>query len=260
MSAVAERGRFVWYDLVTRDPARSIDFYTKVMGWGTQQWEMPGGGAPYTMWAAGDTPIGGVTPPEPDAAADAPSFWLAYVSVPDVQKTALEITGLGGRILQPLHSIPSVGTFTTFADPQGAVIAAFTPENSSPESPEPRLGEIVWHELMTTERERAFEYYQPLFGWDRIHDVDLGPMGTYMIYGRNGRALGGMYDRPPEMPMPPHWSFYVYVDDTVAALERVKANGGMVLNGPTDVPGSTVAQCLDPLGAPFGLSAATKSA
>ena len=59
MSDTSPRGRFVWYDLLTTDPDGATDFYTKVAGWGTQ--DFPGSGAkPYTMWTTHDTPIGGV--------------------------------------------------------------------------------------------------------------------------------------------------------------------------------------------------------
>ncbi|MEJ2547342.1 MAG: VOC family protein, partial [Gemmatimonadota bacterium] len=61
--------------------------------------------------------------------------------------------------------------------------------------------------------------------------------------------------RPPEMPIGA-WIFYVRVDDIEAAVERVKAAGGQVLNGPMEVPGGDrVAQCQDPQGAVFALHA-----
>ena len=40
-------GRFVWYDLMTTDLDAAQAFYTKVIGWGTKQWDGP---MPYTMW------------------------------------------------------------------------------------------------------------------------------------------------------------------------------------------------------------------
>jgi predicted enzyme related to lactoylglutathione lyase len=61
------------------------------------------------------------------------------------------------------------------------------------------------------------------------------------------------------MTAPPHWLYYVKVDDLDAALERVKERGGQVLNGPMDVPGGDrVAQCLDPQGAAFALHGSKK--
>ena len=41
MSDAKPRGRFVWFDLMTTDPAKAVEFYTKVVGWGTTQWEGP---------------------------------------------------------------------------------------------------------------------------------------------------------------------------------------------------------------------------
>ena len=36
------RGRFVWYELMTTDMEAAKAFYTKVVGWGTQDTPMPG--------------------------------------------------------------------------------------------------------------------------------------------------------------------------------------------------------------------------
>jgi predicted enzyme related to lactoylglutathione lyase len=33
MSDTSPRGRFVWYDLMTTDPAGAMDFYMNVAGW-----------------------------------------------------------------------------------------------------------------------------------------------------------------------------------------------------------------------------------
>ena len=45
------RGRFVWYEALTRDTTRAVAFYTKVLGWRTST--MEAAGQPYTMWVAG---------------------------------------------------------------------------------------------------------------------------------------------------------------------------------------------------------------
>ena len=39
------------------------------------------------------------------------------------------------------------------------------------------------------------------------------------------------------MGVPAHWGTYIEVDDVDATLERVKANGGIVVDGPIDEPG-----------------------
>ena len=52
------RGRFVWYELMTPDVEAAKGFYGEVIGYRTMPFE--GAEKPYTMWAIGEQPIGGV--------------------------------------------------------------------------------------------------------------------------------------------------------------------------------------------------------
>ena len=82
----------------------------------------------------------------------------------------------------------------------------------------------------------------------------MGAMGKYLIYGLGGTELGGMFTKTKEMPMPPMWFYYIEIADLDAAIERAKAKGGRVLNGPMEVPGGArIAQLTDPQGAAFAL-------
>ena len=85
----------------------------------------------------------------------------------------------------------------------------------------------------------------------------MGPeMGTYHMFKWNGadRTVGGMSNAAKAQNVPPHWLYYVTVDDINAAVERVKSHGGKILNGPMEVPGGElIAQCMDPQGAAFAL-------
>jgi uncharacterized protein len=250
MADVKSRGRFVWYDLMTSDLEMAQAFYTKVVGWGTQVWP---GEQPYTMWTAGGAPIGGLMKlPQQEKA---PPHWLAYVSTPDVDATAKQAQELGATVLVKPTAIPTVGSFSVLADPQGAVFAAFTPDGEAPEQDgPPPAGQFSWHELMTADYKAAFAFYQALFGWEKEAEHDMGEIGVYLLFGRNGHQLGGMFNKPPGMPAPPNWLQYVAVDSADRAAERVTANGGTIMNGPMDVPGGDrIAQCMDPQGAAFAV-------
>ena len=49
---------------------------------------------------------------------------------------------------------------------------------------------------------------------------------------------------------------YFRVPDINAAVERIKANGGKILNGPMEVPGGDwIVNAMDPQGAAFSLHA-----
>jgi predicted enzyme related to lactoylglutathione lyase len=81
-------------------------------------------------------------------------------------------------------------------------------------------------------------------------------MGKYHMFKRSF-PLGGMMNKPQEMAqVPPNWGLYFRVDDINAATDRVKANGGQILNGPMEVPGGDmIVNCMDPQGAAFSLHA-----
>jgi hypothetical protein len=64
---------------------------------------------------------------------------------------------------------------------------------------------------------------------------------------------GGMMIKAPHIPVS-CWTFYFCVDSIGAAVERVKAGGGQVLNGPMQVPGGGwIINGQDPTGAMFSL-------
>jgi len=85
-------------------------------------------------------------------------------------------------------------------------------------------------------------------------------MGKYHMFNRPHGMIGGMMNKPAEMAqVPAHWAIYFYVPAMDAAIERVTANGGKILNGPMEVPGGTwVANAMDPQGAAFSLHAPTR--
>ena len=251
---MSKAGDFVWYDLMTTDPGAAQEFYGKVVGWGTTEWQGP---APYTMWCAGEEPIGGVMElPEQAKQMGAPPHWLAYVQTNDLPGTCARIKELGGNVLKDPEDIPDTGSFAIVADPQGAVFALYTPtDEQAQQDVTPRPGRFSWHELATEDPEGAWDFYSKAFGWEKTDAMDMGEMGIYQMYGNGDHPLGGMFKRPAEMPVSA-WTYYAMVPDINAAVEQVTANGGQVLNGPMEVPGGDqVAQCMDPQGCAFALHA-----
>lgn len=242
------RGRFVWFDVMTTDLEGAKRFYGELLGWGTSVWEGP---EPYTMWTRGETPLGGVVklPGEAVAGGSGP-HWLAYVTVPDADAAAARARELGAKILVAPEDIPGVGRFTVFQDPQGASLSAIALDQEPPESA-PAAGDLSWHELATTDRVAAFNFYSGLFGWEETESFDMGPDGLYQMYGRAGRTLGGIYQSEK---LGPAWLHYVRVDDVDRAAEKVRQLGGQVATQPMEVPGGDrIAVCLDPQGARFAV-------
>lgn len=256
------RGRFAWYELMTNDVDAARAFYTEVIGWGVQSQSMEGSTEPYYMWTTpAGPPMGGLMAlPEETKALGVPPNWSSYIGTPDVDAAVARVKELGGQVHVGPMDIPEVGRFAIVADPQGAAFGMLQ-HLEPPGTPleQAKLGEVSWHELMTTDREAAWKFYEAMFGWKHISSMDMGEMGTYFMFGIGEHTLGGMFNMSADMPAPPHWVYYVHVDDADAAVERVKARGGQVVYGPMDVPGGDrVAQFIDPQGAVFAVHASKK--
>lgn len=252
-----KQGQNVWFELMTTDMEAATAFYGEVIGWKTQAFGADMPDMPYLMWVAGETPVGGVMPlPEPAAKMGAPAHWVAYTVVDDVDASAAKAQKLGATVHAPPMDIPNVGRFAMLADPQGATFAIIAPADES-EPPADAAGHFSWAELNTTDYEAAWGFYSDLFGWKHRSSMDMGPAGTYFMFqDATEKTKGGMSNLAKQMNAPAHWLHYVTVDDIHATVERIKKNGGTIMNGPMEIPGDDmIAQCQDPQGAFFAVYA-----
>ena len=257
----SKRGTYAWYELLTTDTAGATAFYKSVVGWDIAVWNP--GPPPYHMLKAGEAGVGGLMElPEQARAMGAPPHWIAYIEVDDVDAAAGQIEKLGGRVLVPPMDVPNIGRWCTAADPHGAVFSAFKSANPDGMAPPSGVGTFCWAELMTPDTDGAWDFYAALFGWDKTESMEMGPAGTYQMFGAAGRkaSLGGMMHKPAEIPGPAVWNYYIVVDDLTRALGATTAGGGQILTGPMQIPGGAwVAIAMDPQGAAFALLSETKS-
>ena len=253
------RGKFVWYDWMGDNVKAAADFYTHVVGWKAKQGDMPGA-PPYTILSAGDYGVAGMMAiPAEAKAMGARPCWNGYVWVEDVDKAAAQLTAAGGSVKRPGTDIPGVGRFAVVADPHGAAFMLFRDAGGNPPPPPApgTPGLVGWRELHAGDGVAAFAFYAKMFGWTKRQGMDMGAAGVYQLFGFAGgdSDYGGMMTRMPEMPTP-MWLYYFNVPAIDAAAERVKAKGGKIANGPTEVPGGLwMVQAFDPEGALFALLA-----
>lgn len=247
---------FIWYELMTTDREAALAFYSNVLGWTPKDAGMPGG--PYTLVAAGPINVGGVMALPPEARdAGARPCWMFYVGVDDVDAYASRVKAAGGRILRGPEDISGIGRSAMAADPHGAPFMMMTPISRDPlPVPAPGApGHVGWRELHAGDGPAAFQFYSGLFGWIRGEGMDMGKMGVYQLFTLGEEPVGAVMTKMPQVPAP-FWMLYFQVDGLDAGMSRVLKNGGMVINGPTQVPGNDwIAQCTDPQGAMFALLA-----
>lgn len=248
MANATVQGRFVWHELYTPNPTGAREFYGKTVGWTVQAWDRD---PAYQMFAAKSGPLGAAV----EERSGTPR-WLSYIGTTDVDATADAATRLGGRVQTAPAALPDGGRYAVLVDPQGATFGVHASSAAPQPETTPRAGEFSWHELATSAApSAAFGFYAALFDWDLINEFDMGPMGMYLVFGRNGRQLGGMFDKGAAgKPGAAYWLGYVSVTDLEGTVERAKAARGSVLMGPMDVPGGDrIAQLMDPHGAFFAL-------
>lgn len=248
-------GSFCWYELMTTDPVAAVTFYRKVVGWNESTAGTPD--APYTVLLAGDRGVGGALAIPPETAGMKP-HWIGYILVDDVDAAAAGVTKAGGSVHRAPADIPTIGRFAVVADPQGAAFVLFknAPQDTTPpDVPPDTVGHFGWRELMAADGAAAFEFYAAQFGWTKTDAHDMGSMGLYQLFtdGASAGDTGGMMTKPAEIPAP-FWTYYINVDAIGLAVERLKAGGGTVINGPHQVPGDQwIVQAQDPQGAMFAL-------
>jgi uncharacterized protein len=247
------QGRFVWYELMTTDVAAAKRFYTNVMGWGAQDASMPN--LAYTFFTVGNAFASGLMGlPEAARETGTTPRWIGYIGVDDVDATVDRIRRLGGAVHVLPTDLLNISRFSVVADPQRALLALvkwLKPRRQ-------QLGElgapgrVGWHELLAADCQTAFDFYAELFDWQKAN-ADIGRAGPYHLFTVRGQTIGGMYTKPPLVPVP-LWLYYFNVGDINGAAERVKAGGGQVLEGPVEVLGGNwIARCADPQGAMFAL-------
>jgi uncharacterized protein len=115
---------FVHLELATSDVTKAKEFYGKLFGWTFQDNDM-GNGMIYSMFKPDDGPGGGMfTMP------GAPTAWLAYVGVDEINAASAEATSLGAKIIRGPMEVPGHGWMTILQDPTGAAIALWQPKSA----------------------------------------------------------------------------------------------------------------------------------
>jgi predicted enzyme related to lactoylglutathione lyase len=255
----AQRGNFVWYDVMTSEPKAATSFYSDVIGWDAQEYPMED--RTYTVFRKGPVMVAGLMDiPEAMRATGVKPCWSGYVAVDDVDGDAARVKEAGGAIQRSPEDIPGVGRFAVVSDPGGGVFLIFKsnrqdePDEVAPMTP----GHIGWHELYAGNLDREFAFYSQLFGWTKDRAIDMGAMGTYQTFATGGAPCGGMMNDCAQIPGP-RWNYYIAVDSVAAATARTTERGGQVIQGPHEVPGGAwIVQARDPQGAVFAMVSANQ--
>lgn len=259
MELPSDQGAFIWYELMTPDPAGAKDFYDAVVGWDiASESQFPNG---YRMIGRSDGGFaGGLLPIDSDMQQHgARPGWLGYIYVADVDGSVRQIEQAGGKTFMAPFDISNVGRVAMVSDPQGAPFYIMKP---TPPADDPNMKSDVfsataqqrvsWNELQTTDVEAARRFYGHQFGWETEDFMDMGELGKYRFIDRKGERLGALFN--PAENQPAHFRFYIRVPSISAAKQVAEDKGGTIYMGPHQVPtGDWIIIGADPQGAEFAL-------
>jgi predicted enzyme related to lactoylglutathione lyase len=245
-------GKFVWHDLVTRDPAAARRFYAGLLGWEFQ--DTTRNGKPYAVARAGGDPVAGIIAhPDP---TDEPALWLSYLSVANVDEAVAQVESAGGKTLYAPRDLADVARVAVVTDPQGAALGFVRLTGGDPEDPAaPEPGHVFWMEYMAQDAKKALEFYRDLSGYEaKVQSNESGI--DYHVLRRDGRTRAGLFEIPQDADknVDPNWLPYILVDDPAALAQRAQSLGGKVILAPSqEIRGGTLAIVADPTGGALAL-------
>jgi predicted enzyme related to lactoylglutathione lyase len=115
-------------------------------------------------------------------------------------------------------------------------------------------GKFVWFEHVSKDAKKAQEFYGEVLGW-KVKPFPMGDVAYEMILtGDTWDTMIGGYVAAERDYKPSHWIATVSVEDVDDAASAAVANGGKVLDAPSDLLGvGRKARITDPQGADLGL-------
>ncbi|MCR5977590.1 glyoxalase [Gordonia jinghuaiqii] len=223
------QGDIGYMSINTPDATRARRFYGSVLGW---QFDPQGRRVTNVGHRLGVFEIEGV-----------PTVFCAY-AVDDLEAAYERIVAAGGR--GEFGSSPDGRRVIDAVDDQGVRFAVYAaePGDVRPDQHSRNLGAMTYLTVLTPDSVRYRAFYGTVLGWTfhggRIDD------GWEADDSRPQVGIAGGADTSVAVPM---W----VTDDVVAAVERVRAAGGTVLEEPSTAPYGISARCTDDQGAEFYL-------
>jgi predicted enzyme related to lactoylglutathione lyase len=240
-------GEPCWVDYASSDLEASREFYTTLFGWTADVAPPEYGG--YITFRSNGHPVGGMG----SAMEGMPSnTWTTYLLVEDAAATEKAAVDAGAKVYAPTMTVGEQGDMSIVADPGGAAIGLWQPNQFRGFEVVGEPGAPAWHELYARDYPAQIEFYTSVFGWQTQVLGDTADF-RYTTFGPESLPAGGVFDADKMLPdgVPSHWTIYFGVDDADAACARVVQLGGSVIRDPWDSEFGRFAQVNDPFGGMF---------
>ncbi len=232
----------VHWELFAKEAAALGRFYAELFGWQLQP-------LPEIRYVLVDTGAGAGINGGILAVPDGSWAPMFYVEVDDMQRVLDDIQGAGGIVT--LAPITEFVTFAQFADPGGTIVGLLKRGDRSPVSSGDAPPVTRFH-IASADPPRLVDFYRDVFGWGARQDPSTHDQSRFNVDTGAGGISGTIGSAGP---MPPGVTFYVFVEDIGARLDRARALGATGLAPVKDGHSpAEVAHIVDPEGQTFGLT------
>ena len=237
-----------WTDLATSDPKSAKEFYAGMCGWEYE--DLPAGdGAVYSMAKVRGRTVAAISEQQDDEKQQGiPPHWNVYVTVEDVEASAVKAGEAGGSVLAGPFDVFDAGRMAVVADPAGAVLCLWQAGASIGAELVNGPGLMSWADCATTDPAAAQAFYSSLFGW-RFEQMSEEP--PYWVIFNGERSQGGLTQPPGGVPS--NWFPYFGAIGVEETMQIAEGFGGNPFLGPIDVPSGRFALIQDPQGAAFAI-------
>ena len=249
-------GKFVWVDLVTADLPAAERFYGALFGWTFIR--VGDGPARYTLASKAGYPVAGLAAREPPPGPKGPqvrqAWWIAYLSVADVDQAAADVIARGGQTLIPARTLEGRGRMVVLADPDGAPFGLLRSSSGDPPDFRAEPGEWIWAVYQSADAGRAAAFYQDLGNYEVVPGDPVGNAQSFALQAE-GFARASLVEIPPgRTELRPEWIYFVRVADVAASTAKTVELGGRVIAAPRpDLLDGRLSVVTDPGGALLGL-------
>lgn len=239
-------GAFCWIELATSDAVAARAFYTRLFGWGVNEFPNDKMGT-YYIFTKNGRDAGAMYQLGSDMQGLPPN-WLSYIAVTNVDEAGEKAKSLGGHLIMPPFDVGDMGRMTIVNDPQGAPFALWQAKSNAGLGVRDESNALCWNELQARDLDAAKKFYPALFGWR------LKESPQYVEFHLAEHAVGGMMQSQSPEGVPSFWLPYFAVDDCDRATETAKSAGAQVYVPPMDIEKvGRFSVLADPQGATFAV-------
>jgi predicted enzyme related to lactoylglutathione lyase len=241
-----------WIDLYSSDTAGATEFYGQLLGWKAEAPEEGFGG--YFVFSKDGKVVAGCM--QNSGEEGHPDAWTVYLTTDDIERTVADATAKGGQVHLAPMDVATNGKMALVGDPGNAAIGVWQPGTQQGFEVRNEVGTAAWFELLTRDYDASVDFYRDVFQWD-THTSGDTPDFRYTTLGEGDGMLAGIMDASAFLPAgaPATWSVYFEVEDADAAVEKVVALGGSIVQPAEDTPYGRIAIAADPTGTQFKLVA-----